>query len=194
VHPRHRYALDDLLERDWHWNASRRRPITINYGHSAELAWLGCRTVDLLGDPRERIREQVLGLIDHGLEFGFDQRRGGVALRGPPLGEARFAWYLPAAWRVKHWWEQAEVLIGILVAYQWSGQPRYWAAFERQFDWVWTHQLDHECGDWFESTAWRDGRPLTSLKGHEWKASYHGARAFMEVSRRLSQLLGEPQT
>jgi len=34
------------------------------------------------------------------------------------------------------------------------------------------------------------GKPLTLVKGHEWKEPYHGARALMEVSRRLSALIG----
>ena len=55
-----------------------------------------------------------------------------------------------------------------------------------------TAGFDHQDGEWFESTDWQTGRPLTLIKGHEWKEPYHGARALMEVSQRLSKMIREP--
>jgi mannose 2-epimerase len=187
VHQRHFYAIDDLLENDWRWRTAS--PLRVSYGHNVELAWLVQHAIEVLGDPAERVRGHVLGLIDHALSFGFDHRRGGLALAGPPLGQVRFAWYLGAGVRNKRWWEQAEMLVATLAAYEMTGQARYLIAFERQFDWVWKHQIDHDLGDWFEMTDWRHGRPLTDIKGDDWKEPYHGARALMEVSRRLGTLL-----
>ena len=190
VHPRHFYAIDDLLESDWRWPTAS--PLRTSYGHNAELAWLVLHAIDVLGDPPESVRRHVLGLIDHALDFGFDHRRGGLALAGPPLGQARFAWYFGADICVKRWWEQAEMLVATLAAYELTGQPRYLRALERQFDWVWRHQLDHQDGDWFEATDWRTGQPLTFRKGDDWKEPYHGARALMEVSQRLSKFARQP--
>lgn len=190
VHQRDFYAIDDLLENDWRWQTAS--PFRTSYGHNVELAWLVQHAIDVLGDPPERIRNHVLGLIDHALDFGFDHRRGGLALAGPPLGQARFAWYLGADVRIRRWWEQAEMLVATLAAYELTGQPRYLLAFERQFDWVWRHQIDHREGDWFESTHWQTGSPLTLKKGDDWKEPYHGARALMEVSQRLPKVLSQP--
>jgi mannobiose 2-epimerase len=187
VDARHHYAIDDPFDREWRRSVSWHRPFGVNYGHGAELAWLARRAVDVLGDPAERIRENVLALVDHALDYGFDHRRGGLAQVGPPVGETRLAWYLPAERLVKRWWEQAEMLVATLFAYQWTGQPRYLIAFERQFDWVWRCQLDPEDGDWFETPASPAGRPL-SFVSHDWNEPYHGARALMEVSQRLSAL------
>ena len=122
----------------------------MNYGHNVELAWLVQHAIEVLGDPPEQVRSDVLGLIDHALDFGFDHRHGGLALAGPPQAEARYAWYLGADVCIKRWWEQAEMLVATLAAYELTGQARYLRAFERQFDWVWTHQIDHQNGDWFE--------------------------------------------
>jgi cellobiose epimerase len=189
IDTRHRHAIDEPLDRHWRRVTRWRWAVDVSYGHGAELAWLCRRAVDVLGDPPDRIRARVLGLVDHALDFGFDHRRGGLARSGPPMGHARLAWYLPAAYRTKRWWEQAEMLVATLVAHRWTGEPRYLAAFARQFAWVWTHQIDHAGGDWFEATSWRDGRPLSFVKGDEWKEPYHGARALMEVSRALSSIL-----
>jgi mannose/cellobiose epimerase-like protein (N-acyl-D-glucosamine 2-epimerase family) len=189
VDARHHYAIDDHLDREWRRTTSWRRPVVVNYGQGAELAWLARHAVDVLGDPPERIRESLLALVDHAMDYGFDHRRGGLAQIGPPVGEARLAWYLPAERLVKRWWEQAEMLVATLFAYQWTGQPRYLVAFERQFDWMWTRQIDPESGDWCGTTASRVGRPL-SFVSHDRNEPYHGARALMEVSRRLSAVRG----
>jgi mannobiose 2-epimerase len=184
VDDRHHCTIDDWFDRDWRRLGRWRWVIGVNYGHEAELAWLAVRAVERLEDPPERVHACARELVDHALAYGFDRRWGGVATGGPPVGNAWLAWYLPSQRRVKRWWDQAEMLVAILVAYRLTREPRYLTAFARQFDWVWTHQIDHEGGDWVETAA-RDGRPLSLVKGHAWKDPYHGARALMEVSRGL---------
>jgi mannobiose 2-epimerase len=179
---RHHFAINELLERDWYWRPSWRRPIRVSYGHGAELAWLAGLAVDVLGDEPEQIRHRALGLIDHALRYGFDHRRGGIASLGPPVGAAHHAWYLPRDWRAKRWWEQTEMLVATLAAYEWTGAPRYLAAFVRQFPWVRPPRLG-QSHDWFDPSTWGS---------HDWKDPYHGARALMEVSRRLSSAILRP--
>jgi mannose/cellobiose epimerase-like protein (N-acyl-D-glucosamine 2-epimerase family) len=192
IHPRRRHAWDEF-DRQWRPRTVWRRRIRILYGHEVELAWLLLDAMDRLGQPRARVQEAALGLIDHALAYGFDGARGGLAAYGPPLGSVRHAVYLPRARLVKHWWQQAEMLVATLEAYRETGRRRYLAAFEKQFEWIWRHQIDHEAGDWFESTTWREGTPLRLIKGHDWKDPYHNARALMEVSRRLRALgIGAP--
>ncbi len=184
VHGRDRYAAD-LFDRSWRPSDDWRHRRRVNYGHDAELAWLALEAVDLLGRPRIEIRDRVLGLIDHALAYGFDRTRGGIAHYGPPAGAVTHAIYLNPARLAKLWWPQAEMLVATIEAYRWTGRARYLVAFEKQFEWVWRHQVDHEAGDWFEAVTWREGRPLSLRKGHDWKDAYHQSRAWMEVSRRL---------
>jgi len=186
IHPHHGGAWDEF-DRTWHAWVPPRRRLRISYGHEVELAWLILRAIDLLGQPREPIRRRVLGLIDHALVFGFDHWRGGLAQYGPPAGAVGLAVYLPADRLTKHWWQQAEMLVASLEAYRWTGAAKYLIAFERQFDWIWRYQTDHDGGDWYEATTW-DGRPLRLEKGHDWKDPYHNARALMEASLRLGAL------
>jgi mannobiose 2-epimerase len=189
---RHQHAIDDPLDRTWRRRVTWRQPFRVSYGHGVELAWLAERAlVGVLGESPTPVRARLLPLIDHALDNGFDRRRGGLALAGPPRGHARLGWYHPAEWRIKRWWEQAELLVATLEAYRWTGAPRYLEAFVRQFDWVWTHQTDHMVGDWFEAVPWRGGAPLNLTKAHEWKDPYHNARALMEVARGLAAILGE---
>ncbi len=186
IHPRDCYAWD-AFDRTWQPETIVRPP-RISYGHEVELAWMLFDATDILGQPREAVRDLLLGLIDHALAYGFDHVRGGVAQYGPPVGSAAHAVYLPPDRLTKMWWQQAEMLVATLEAYRWTGSAGYLAAFEKQFDWIWRHQMDHDGGDWFAATTWREGRPLGSNKGHAWKDPYHNARALMKASQGLRAL------
>ncbi|HYM70037.1 MAG TPA: AGE family epimerase/isomerase [bacterium] len=190
VHARHGYAWDEF-DPAWQARVLPRRQRHISYGHNVELAWLSLRAIGMLGLPREPARGPILDLIDHALAYGFDHTRGGLAQYGPPAGAVRHAVYLPVERLTRVWWQQAEMLVAALEAYRWTGAARYRVAFEKQFDWIWRYQTDHDGGDWYEATAWRDGRPLRLDKGHAWKDPYHNARALMEVSRQIRALGAE---
>jgi mannobiose 2-epimerase len=186
IDPRWGCAMEGL-DRAWRPETPGRGPRITSYGHSAELAWLALDALDRLGRDRESQRPKILGLIDHVLDQGFDWRRGGVALYGPPVGQVGRAIYLARRRLTKIWWSQAELLVALIEAYRWSRAPRYWNAFEKQLDWVWRRQSDREGGDWFEAVSWR-GRPLTLVKGHAWKEPYHHGRALMRTARALGAL------
>jgi mannose/cellobiose epimerase-like protein (N-acyl-D-glucosamine 2-epimerase family) len=192
LHLRDRCALDCPFDRAWRLRSRLERKIVTSYGHNVELAWLILEAVDTLGEPRATVREIVLGLIDHALTYGFDRTHGGVARYGPSAGSAVGAVYLDRERLTKRWWEQAEMLVATIEAYRWTGETKYLAAFEKQFDWVWTYQTDHDGGDWFEATTW-DGRPLILSKGHEWKCPYHSARALIRVSEALRAMGVRPE-
>ncbi len=187
VDRRDRYA-PDLFDRSWRPAGDWRHRRRVNYGHDVELAWLMLDAADVLRRPRSQMREGVQGLVDHALAYGFDHARGGLALYGPPIGAVTAAVYLNRARLTKLWWPQAELLVAAVEMYRWTGHATYLAAFEKQVEWVWRYQIDHEAGDWFEAVTWRDGRALSLRKGHEWKDAYHQARAWMEVARRLRSM------
>ena len=188
------YAVDerwgcavDRFDRTWRPKSlGPGRQIT-SYGHSAELAWLLLDGLDRLGRSDERARSRTLGLIDHVLDHGFDWHRGGVALYGPPLGHVTRAIYLARRRLDKVWWPQAELLAALVEAYRWSGRSRYWAAFEKQLDWICRYQADRDGGDCFEAVSWR-GAPLILVKGHASKEPYHHGRALMRTARALRAL------
>jgi mannobiose 2-epimerase len=131
-------------------------------------------------------------LLDHALDHGFDWRRGGVAWYGPPAGHATRAIYLAPRRLRKLWWPQAELLVALVDAYRWTGATRYWSAFVRQLDWIRARQCDPVGGDWFETVSWR-GRPLTMVKGHDWKEPYHHGRALMRAAIALGRLAACPR-
>ncbi|MFH0760798.1 MAG: AGE family epimerase/isomerase [Bacteroidota bacterium] len=90
--------------------------------------------------------------------------------------------------RDRHWWVQAEGMVGLLNAYGNEGDPCFLEASWRLWNFIISELKDPTTGEWF----WRidpDGRwfPEDSLAGF-WKCPYHNTRACLEGIKRLSIL------
>ena len=205
--PAHKKALQDIVDLicgrgihkdygcsvtvfDYDWNplADAEGRMTTSYGLNAEMGWMIWDSADVLGAPRERYRDTVLGLIDHALEFGFDHSRGGLAAFGPLTGRVADAVDLGAGRLLKSWWAQAELLNALIQACQYTEERKYLEAFLKEFEWVHGRQIDHEYGDWYQDTDWESGRPQHTDKGREFKTSFHAGRALMGVADAIRSL------
>ncbi len=153
-----------------------------SYGHDVELAWLLRDATVTLGQPaHERVTHRIaVALIDHTLTFGYDAIRGGIFERGPQAG--------PATNRGKTWWAQAEALVGFLDAYRWTGNPKYWKAFETTAEFVLREVHDREFGEWYPQFD-DAGKVTQTWKASPWKGPYHQGRACLEVLKHLDALI-----
>ena len=188
IHPQYGCSIT-AFDYDWNPVPDVNHRMTTSYGLNAELAWLMLEAVDLLRESREEYRRAILGLIDHGLEFGFDHTRGGLAAYGPVTGSVTDAVGMDTNRLFKSWWAQAEMLNALIDAYQWTEVPEYLDAFVKLFEWVWTYQIDHEYGGWYQDVQWESGEPVTTDKGREWKTAFHTSRALIRISTALRKLL-----
>jgi len=149
-------------------------------GHNVEFAWLLLHAADVLGEPRETYAEVVRKICDHCIEFGLDEELGGVyadvpRARAPEKTEKQF-------------WQQAEVLIGMLDATALLGDEKYWRAFRNVYDFVFDKLVVLDAGgEWYERVD-RQGNPLDDALGHAWKISYHTVRSMIQVIHRLRGL------
>ena len=50
----------------------------------------------------------------------------------------------------KHWWVQAEAVVGFYNAYQISGQPQFFQAALRCWNYIEDKFVDRQHGDWFK--------------------------------------------
>jgi mannose/cellobiose epimerase-like protein (N-acyl-D-glucosamine 2-epimerase family) len=188
IHPEYRCGItafgfewDPVPDADGRW--------TTSYGLNAEMAWLLAEAVDLLHYERESYEKAILGLVDHALNYGFDHERGGLAAFGPLSGHVLEAEDLPEGRLSKVWWAQAEMSNALLCAFDWTGQRPYLDAFMKLFDWIWTYQIDHEYGDWYQDVRWDSGKPITLEKGLEWKTAFHAGRALIQASQIIDRIL-----
>lgn len=169
------------------WNAERETgevidipTDTTSYGHNVELAWLLNEAGRILGYEHERYVPITHKLVEHALIYGFDHERGGVYRDGPHVGEPLV--------KDKEWWQNCEVLVGFLDAYQHVQDDRYAEAFTKTWEFDTTYMINHEVGEWKQLLKY-DGTPIEIQIGNPWKAMYHTGRAMLETLLRLEKIL-----
>ncbi|MGQ9606276.1 MAG: AGE family epimerase/isomerase [Thermogutta sp.] len=157
-----------------------------SFGHDVETAFLILEAAEALGEDRDPRTEAVArGLVDHALDYGWDEHRGGFYDRG-------FA-FAPAYAKEKIWWTQAEGLNALLLMHERFGgeDGRYWTAFCKQWDFIRRYQIHPQLGEWYD-TVTEEGEPLRDRAlGHVWKAGYHNGRALMQTAARLRHLASD---
>jgi len=150
------------------------------YGLDLEASWLLTEAAERVGRNQDaRIRHASLTLVDHALRDGFDKEHGGVYRLGPAAG--------PAQNKDMEWWQQMEAMVAFLNAYQFTGDLKYWRAFDLQARFVMDHFVDHQYGEVY-TAIFQDGR-IDDEKAGPWKAPYHVTRACLEIISRLSGTL-----
>ena len=197
LHPQHRtgyiqFSLDFeplsaiIFDVQWGRDADPEdgvaRPLEYtSYGHNIEFMWLLLHAADVLGEPRDKYAEMARKIADHCVVYGIDRGFGGVLVEGPFDG--------PTTLDEKQFWQQAEVLVGLLDAYALFGDEKYWDAFTNVYDFVFDKYVQMEAGgEWYERLA-RDGTPIDDALGHAWKISYHTVRSMIQTVARLRGLL-----
>jgi mannose 2-epimerase len=150
-------------------------------GHNVEFAWLLLHAADILKIPRSEFTQVVRQQCDHCIEYGIDPEFGGVYADVPMTREA--------VKTEKQFWQQAEVLIGMLDAYALFNEEKYWLAFKNVYNFVFDKFVVMEAGgEWYERLD-RAGWPIDDALGHAWKISYHTVRSMVQCIRRLRMML-----
>lgn len=157
---------------DEHW-----QPIgtEVSYGHDIEAAWL-------LLEAAEVIHYQVAACQKIAVE---------IAEAVLPALDSEGGLDYEAHRRERHWWVQAEAMVGFLNAYQVSKEARFLEKSKLCWDFIQQYMIDRTHGEWFWGYT-EDGQ---LMRGEDkvgfWKCPYHNARACMEVERRLvDELIG----
>lgn len=151
----------------------------VSWGHDIEAAWLLMRAAEVLGEPAllQRTRERALEAADAVLERG-------VAADGSVLGEGHFDGRVTDSRR--HWWCQAEAMLGFWAAHQAGLRPAHAQAAWRAWQYIEAHHIDRQGGDWFK-TLDEHGAPIDAVpKAGPWECPYHHVRAGLEMIERLS--------
>lgn len=149
----------------------------VSYGHDIEGSWLLMEAAEALGDAGllERSRKAAVRMAEAVLAEGVDAD-------GAVMWEGDGQRVLDTD---KHWWGQAEAVVGFVNAWQMTGEERYWHAAEACWRFIRENILDRNNGEWYWKTD-RQGTPsLAEAKVNEWKCPYHNARACMEIMERL---------
>jgi len=155
----------------------RSRSNKISFGHDIEGSWLLCEAAENLGNVAllQRVREVAVKMARAVLEQGIDSD-GGLLYEAGPAG------ILDSD---KHWWPQAEAVVGFINAYQLTGEERFMAAAESSWSFIDSFIIDHVHGEWFWKVS-KSGVPSADrYKVDPWKCPYHNSRACFETMKRL---------
>lgn len=165
-----------------------------SFGHDIEASWLLLEAAEFLGNEKilEKTKSACIRMAAAVAREGVDQD-GGLFLES-----RRFGSHLRTN---KHWWPQAENLVGFMNAFQMTGDPAYWEIVKKSWNFIDNHLIDHQYGEWFTKVN-RLGVPyliepkddpspyyLNDRKIDPWKCPYHNGRAMMEMVRRIGNML-----
>lgn len=170
----------------WGWDryspGSQKQNATDNtsYGHNTEFAWLLVHALEILGLDTKSWSDLLTTIFEHSLKNGIDPEYGGVYVEGPHAGGVYD--------REKEFWQQAEVLIGMLDAYIIFRDERYWDAYKKVHRFVFDKMINKGVGEWYPLMT-REGKPIWTHMSHSWKINYHTVRSMIQVIKRLDIII-----
>ncbi|MFT4204949.1 MAG: AGE family epimerase/isomerase [Chitinophagaceae bacterium] len=175
VFHRHIYDANSrhlILFFDEKWHS---RHAIVSYGHDIEAGWLLQEAAEVIEDTYwiDVTRKIAIELTDAASE-ALDMD-GGLWYEKEGDG-----WVFQ-----KHWWPQAEAVVGFLNAFQISMNPTYLERAAHTWDFVEDKIKDSKNGEWFwginqDGTVMREGD-----KAGFWKCPYHNCRACLEIMKRV---------
>jgi len=155
----------------------------ISFGHDIEGSWLILEAVEVLGDPAliERARTLAVTMASAVYKEGLD-RDGSLFYEANSKG----VMIDPN----KHWWAQAEGVVGFYNAYQVSGEQRFADEAYRVWEYIEEQIVDRVHGEWHAKLR-PGGTPYTEEEDGDaclvgpWKCPYHNSRVCYEMIERL---------
>jgi len=152
------------------------KPDVISFGHDIEAAWLLLQCAEISEDENlvESYKKHAVQMAqvtiegldsDGGLWYEFDSEKNELVAE-------------------KHWWVQAEALIGFYSAYEITQNEEYLNIVFKNWNFIKKHILDQQNGEWF----WGINRNYSLIekdKAGFWKCPYHNSRACSELIHRI---------
>lgn len=152
-------------------------PAPWSYGHDIETSWLLYEAAELLHHRLDEVSDIAIKLAEGVLPIVASD--GGVAYES----------HLDQ----KHWWVQAEAMVGFMNVYQLTDDEKYLDAVYRIWDYNKKQIKDTKNGEWF----WGRNEDGTVMEQEDkigfWKCPYHNVRACMQMSERLKMIINQKQ-
>lgn len=152
------------------------KPDVISYGHDIEAAWLLQWCAEMIEDDTliDIYKKHAVTMADATVE-GIDSD-GGLWYEFDPHERKMIA--------EKHWWPQSELWIGMVNAWELTGDKKYFDIANANWQFVKKHILDTKNGEWIWGVN-ADYSPIEKDKAGFWKCPYHNSRACLELLKRL---------
>lgn len=158
---------------DEQWNV---KSSAVSYGHDIEASWLLFEAAEVLGDEDlfEKIKAVSLDIANASAE--------GLDADGSMFYEKEGN----HTDRERHWWVQAEAVVGFMYAYKSSQNILYKEKAARTWEYIQNQIIDQENGEWHWSRLPDNTVNTKDDKAGFWKCPYHNGRMCMEVIEHFS--------
>lgn len=151
-----------------------------SYGHDIEGSWLLWEAAQVLGNEQtiSACKPVCIQLAEQALRDGVDAD-GGIMSEGTG-GMVEDT--------DKHWWPQAEAIVGFMNAYQITGSQKFLDASLNSWEFVKNYIIDRQNGEWYWRVA-KDSHKVYAeeQKAGPWKCPYHNTRCCMEIAERWAE-------
>lgn len=150
----------------------------VSYGHDIEASWLLLEAAEVIKDEtlKTQLKAVAVKMADATTE-GLDDDGG--------------LWYEKVKGHLvkqKHWWPQAEAMIGFFTAWQITGKQVYLQYSINSWQFVKNKIKDRKDGEWI----WGINDIGKAMQGEDkvglWKCPYHNSRACIELINRIKTL------
>lgn len=163
--------LDLFFNEDW---VSKYR--IVSYGHDIEASWLIHEAALVLGD------KEVLAKVEPLVEYIAAAADEGLISDGSMIYETFLDKKQDEADR--HWWVQAENVVGHVNLYQHFGDEVAMQKALRCWEFIKKNLIDYKNGEWHWSVRIDGTINTDDDKAGFWKCPYHNGRMCMEVMER----------
>ena len=167
-----------ILFFDENWKA---KSDIVSFGHDIEAAWLLLEAVEAVHD------EVLTDLVK-----STSVRMAEAAKNGLDPDGSLWYEYEPSTnhfIREKHWWVQAEAMVGFFYAWQVSTDEHFLAISLKNWEFVKRKIINYPKGEWFWGINEQDEVMPGEDKVGIWKCPYHNSRACIELIKRIEQLI-----
>lgn len=167
------HHLGLFFDDDW-----RRVDAGVSYGHDIEASWLLLETAQLLGDSGrlERAMRHTAQIAEAALRGRQDD--GSMVYEVHDDGRAD---------NDRHWWVQAECVVGLLYGHAFHGRTAWLDAAWETWRYIAAQLVDAEAGEWYWSRRADGSVNRTDDKAGFWKCPYHNSRMCLEAMQLLER-------
>jgi mannobiose 2-epimerase len=165
------YSLNMFFDEEWNDKTD-----LVSYGHNIESSWLIYEAALVLGEESiiRKTKEICVKIAEASKE--------GLMTDGSMIYEKFFkTGHIDTD---RHWWVQAETVLGFLNAYSLSGKEEYLDLSLAAWKFISDHLIDRQNGEWYWSIDKNMQPNLKEDKAGFWKCPYHDSRMCLEIIER----------
>jgi mannobiose 2-epimerase len=146
----------------------------VSYGHDIEASWLIDEAARVLGDQEllSKVQNVCIKIAESACE--------GLQPDGSLVYELDKG-HLDTD---RHWWVQAEAVVGFLNAYELTENQEWLDKALKCWKYISENLIDREAGEWFWSISDEGIANTDEDKAGFWKCPYHNSRMCLEVTAR----------